>query len=294
MDIKESALIESLPLNAGVRVLAFNEDGLVALYKPEGTMSHPNKTQDIKRSLITASYDFDKEFFFWKEDDGQERKVWLIHRLDSPTSGIILIGLNEEISKLIKAEFSTHKVTKHYHALVRHPLPKNAGIWADTLRKDLINNGRKILKAHPIKAKSGFQLVSNPVGGFPISLIKLSPITGRTHQLRIQCSKHGHPIVGDRTYGSFSFNKEVGQRTGVKRMMLHSSEVILKYAFKGKLKSFHVKSDLPEAFNAVFRYRPGMAKLEEKDRTIEKDPTDTIDSVPAHKALLDGRRFKAV
>lgn len=279
MSSNPSALIEELPLNAGVRILGSNEDGLVALEKPVGVMSHPNKSEDIKRSLLEASYDYDGEFFFWENQAGQACQVWLINRLDSPTSGVILIGLNPEIAKTVKLEFSTHKVTKNYHALVRHQPPRKTGIWEDVISKDLINNGRKIKQGRLIKAKSSYQMISKPVGGFPIVLLKLVPVTGRTHQLRIQCKKHSHPIVGDRSYGHFPFNKEVALETGEKRMMLHASEVIVNYTYRGKVRIFRAQSELPEAFHTVMRFRPKMkAKA----------------AGPAGGKTLAGRRFKSV
>ncbi|PXA03815.1 RNA pseudouridine synthase [Coraliomargarita sinensis] len=284
MSSQDTAQPDELPLNKGVHLLAANEDGLVALEKPFGAMSHPNKATDIKRSMIQASYDYENEYFFWETEEGVERKVWLINRLDSPTSGVILVGLNPEIAAIIKQEFSTHKVTKNYHALVRHKPHKHAGIWADVISKDLVNNGRKIKKGRQIKAKSGYQLVKTPVGGFPIALLKLVPVTGRTHQLRIQCSKHGHPIVGDRSYGNFRFNKEVVLETGEKRMMLHASECIVNYTYKGKAKTFRAHSELPEAFQAVLGFRPGMGKPRPTENQSEKQDS----------ANLKGRRFKAV
>lgn len=283
MSSNDSLRIEELPLNTGVRVLASNDDGLVALEKPAGAMSHPNTDKDIRRSMLKASYDYEQEFFFWENEAGQECKVWLINRLDSPTSGVILIGLNPEIAKTIKIEFSTHKVTKHYHALVRHLPAKKTGTWEELIEKDLINNGRKIKKGRQVKAKSSYQFISKPVGGFPIALLKLIPVTGKTHQLRIQCKKHGHPIVGDRSYGSFSFNKEVAMETGEKRMMLHASEVIVNYSYKGKVRVFRAQSDLPEAFHDVMRFRPGA-----KSKTVQSSPGK------ATAAPLAGRRFKPV
>jgi len=276
--------LDELPLNEGVRVLAANEDGLVALEKPAGAMSHPNTAEDVKRSLLTASYDFDNEFYFWEDAEGEERKVWLINRLDSPTSGVILIGLNFDIAATVKLEFSSHKVTKNYHALVRHRPAKHAGTWADVISKDLVNNGRKIKKGRRIRAKSTYQMVKTPVGGFPIALLKLSPVTGRTHQLRIQCRKHGHPIVGDRSYGSFRFNKEVALATGERRMMLHSSSVVVNYSFRGKARTFRADSELPDAFNTVMAFRPGMGR----------PPTGAEKSKGAAPAGLPGRRFKPV
>jgi len=284
MPSDEPIRIEELPLNAGVRVLASNEDGLVALEKPAGAMSHPNSDKDVKRSMLTASYDYENEFYFWESDDGCERKVWLINRLDSPTSGLILIGLNPDIAATIKQEFSTHKVTKNYHALVRHQPRNQAGSWVDVISKDLLNNGRRIKKGRQIKAKSSFQLIKKPVGGFPIALLRLTPVTGRTHQLRIQCRKHGHPIIGDRSYGNFRFNKEVVLETGEKRMMLHASEVIVNYSYKGKARTFRAHSELPEAFHTVMGFRPGMGKGGPVGGQIKKP----------EPRKLQGRRFKTV
>jgi 23S rRNA-/tRNA-specific pseudouridylate synthase len=284
MPLDETVRIEDLPLNKGVHVLSSNEDGLVALEKPAGAMSHPNKSHDIKRAMLMASYDYENEFYFWEAEDGREQKVWLINRLDSPTSGVILIGLNPEIAAEVKQEFSTHKVTKNYHALVRRMPSKHAGTWADVISKDLVNNGRKIKKGLQVKAKSTYQMIKKPVGGFPIALLKLMPVTGRTHQLRIQCKKHGHPIVGDRSYGNFRFNKEVALETGEKRMMLHASELIVNYSFRGKPKTFRAQSDLPEAFHAVMSFRPGMTK----PKKVEPEPKR------ATPGGLKGRRFKTV
>lgn len=284
MSSEETALIQDLPLNRGVHVLESNEDGLVALEKPTGAMSHPNNSRDIKRSLLTASYDYENEFYFWKDENGQEKKAWLINRLDSPTSGIILLGLNPEIAETVKQEFSTHKVTKIYHALVRHQPSRNAGIWSDVISKDLVNNGRRLKKGRRINAKSGYQLIKKPIGGFPIALLKLTPVTGRTHQLRIQCRKHGHPIVGDRSYGNFPFNKEVALSTGERRMMLHSSEVTVHYSYKGKARTFHAHSELPQTFSTVMGYRPGLSNSPAPERHSDK---------PA-ASELEGRRFKSV
>lgn len=273
-----------IPLNRAVRLLASNEDGLVAIEKPAGALSHPNDPEDIPRSVVVASYDYQGEYYFWKDDDGVERRVWLVNRLDSPTSGVLLLALNEAINETVKQVFATHKATKIYFALVRHVPRASAGTWSDKLKKDLVNGTRVIKKERLVPAKSGFQVIKKPTGGFPVSLLKLAPITGRTHQLRVQCKKHGHPIVGDRTYGHFGFNKEIVLETGIKRMMLHSTETVVNYTYQGKVRSFRARSELPEAFDEILRFRPGMGrqkKLNPVDRAVAKQ-----------SAPLEGRRFK--
>ncbi len=268
---------DQLPLNKRVKLIAHNEDGLVALEKPIGSMSHPNKAEDLKKSILLAEYDYEQECFTWEDADGKECKAWLINRLDSPTSGVILLGLNPDISQTIKEKFASHKVTKIYYALVRGKPTKPTGVWEDRLKKDIIAGSRVLKKARVVSAKTRYQTVKSPTGGFPVTLIKLFPLTGRTHQLRVQCKKHGIPIVGDRTYGSFGFNREVKMLTKEKRMMLHSAETTVNYSYKGKQRVFVAKSELPESFNNLIRYRPGM-KLE--------SPKDS------KKSDLEGRRFK--
>jgi len=271
-----------LPLGPGVRLITSNQHGLVALDKPAGLMSHPNKVSESKRSLLQASYNYDDEVYTWKVGDVQHR-AWLVNRLDSPTSGVILLALNESINTAIKQLFSTHKVVKVYYALVRRVPSVPAGSWSDSLTKDVYRGNKLIKGGLSIPAKTRYQVAKAVTGGFPIALLRLMPMTGRTHQLRVQCQNHRHPIVGDRTYGSFSFNKVVATESGEKRMMLHSGMTSMRYPFQGKMHDFKAESALPEAFDQVMRYRPG--------RTVGKAP-----SLSAQKRLrrssLAGRRFR--
>ena len=284
-DITQTQL-DDLPLNSGVGVIVCNEDGLVALDKPVGAMSHPNSSKDKKRSLLNADYDMEQECYCWTDEQGTPHKAWLINRLDSPTSGVVLMGLNPEISKTIKSEFASHKVSKMYYALVRGVPKKTNGEWADKLTKGVHAGARVVEKARTVPAKSRYQLVTSPPGGFPVSLIKLWPLTGRTHQLRVQCRKHGLPIVGDRTYGSFSFNREVATHAHTKRMMLHSAETSMSYSFKGKLRKFIASSELPEAFKSVMSFRPGI-------NHGRSSPQERAKRAKAKTSSLARRRFKA-
>jgi len=269
---------DELPLGPGVRILEANEDGLVALDKPTGLMSHPNRHEDRERSLLGAHYDYEQERYEWTTEGGEARCAWLINRLDSPTSGVILLALDPDLNAEIKQQFSTHRVRKVYYALVKRSPVKPAGIWSDTLHKTIERNGRLIKGARLVSAKTRYQIMKEPRGGFPICLIKLMPITGRTHQLRVQCKRNQHPIVGDKTYGSFSFNREVEMETGEDRLMLHSAETVVNYAFRGRSRSFSATSALPEPFHKVLAFRPGL-------RTGRPNPAGP-------RGPLAGRRFR--
>ncbi|MDQ8195990.1 RNA pseudouridine synthase [Coraliomargarita sp. SDUM461004] len=271
--------LDQLPLKEGVSILAHNQDGLIALDKPAGVMSHPNCGEDQQRALLVAEYDLEQECYFWQDGAGGICRAWLINRLDSPTSGVILLGLNPEISATIKKEFSTHRVTKIYYALVRGKPGVASGSWLDQLNKH-VHSAKRSSKMGQLKvsAKTRYQVIKSPTGGFPVSLMKLMPLTGRTHQLRVQCKKHGLPIVGDRTYGSFSFNKEVAMKVETKRMLLHSAETIVHYNYQGRVRELVAKSALPEDFTSVMNYRPGLKHTQAKG---------------ARNSVLSSRRFKA-
>jgi len=250
------ARVDELPLGPGVHVLEANEDGLVALDKPAGVMSHPNRENKEDRSLLRARYDAESEIFEW-EAEGETRRAWLINRLDSPTSGVILVGLDEALSAEVKRQFASHKVIKTYYAVVKGKPSQASGTWADRLAKHAGGGTRKGAGAKRVPAKTRYKVVRTPAAGYPVALLHLSPLTGRTHQLRIQCGKHGHPVVGDRTYGSFRFNREVAQSTGDKRMFLHSAETRVNYAHKGKQRHFVAKSPMPDAFHRLLAHRQG-------------------------------------
>ncbi len=272
-----------LPLGRGVRLITSNQHGLVALDKPAGVMSHPNQEADTKRSLLQARYDYDGEVYRWKVGDVVHR-AWLVNRLDSPTSGVILIALNEAIHTTIKQLFSTRKVTKVYYALVKNTPSVPAGSWSDSLQKD-VYRGKKLIKGgQRIPAKTRYQVLKVPTAGLPVALLRLMPLTGRTHQLRVQCKNHRHPVVGDRTYGSFSFNKEVAIETGEKRMMLHSAETSMRYPFHGKMHDFKAESELPEAFATVMHFRPRL-------NAVKAHVSPPVNKKAIRSSLV-GRRFR--
>ena len=84
MNFNQQTRIDDLPLGSGVQVLASNRHGLVALEKPVGILSHPNRRGNSDRCLLAAGYNHEKEFYTWKAGNAVHR-AWLLNRLDSPT-----------------------------------------------------------------------------------------------------------------------------------------------------------------------------------------------------------------
>ena len=88
-------------------------------------------------------------------------------------------------------------------------------------------------------------------GGVKVTLIRLEPRTGRSHQLRVQCAKRHLPIVGDQTYGDFGANRVFAKAAGTKRMFLHSMETSFAYEWKGRTWEFAAQAELPREFEAA-------------------------------------------
>jgi len=286
-----STTIQDLPLGPDVTVLESNADGLIALNKPDGVLSHPNakdSSKDQSRALLTASYDDAAECYQWTDDAGQSHAAWLINRLDSPTSGVILMALDPDLAEVLKQQFSTHRVTKVYYAVVRCDRKPGGGEWKDVLSKEVYTASR-IKKRQSIPAKTRYQWARNPTGNLSICLLKLTPVTGRTHQLRVQCAKHGYPIVGDRTYGDFAYNKEIASETGLKRLMLHSAETTVRYAFKGQTRELTASAELPESFKSLLRHRK-KKQIAPQKRVLAQQPKRPKPFKTS--SVLKGRRFR--
>ena len=88
-------------------------------------------------------------------------------------------------------------------------------------------------------------------GRFKCALMELQPVTGRTHQLRVQCAKRKLPIVGDSTYGNFKLNRELRKVTGSKRLFLHASHIRIPLNDAEQREYFEVESPMPAEFNTL-------------------------------------------
>jgi len=211
------------PLGPGVEALLQGPAGLYALGKPSGIRSQPKQGGKDPQALLTCSYSLKDEAYHIPPDKGGG-KVWLLHRLDAGTSGVILVADQEKTADEAKKAFAEHRVKKTYVALVFGWPKENEAVWRDRIevRKE---GGRARGKAGAgIWAEARMRVRKRFSGkSGPMALLELQPKTGRTHQLRIQCANRGLPIAGDRTYGDFSRNKSLE----TKALFLHSESIEL-------------------------------------------------------------------
>lgn len=246
-----------IPFARGVRVLAQHPAGLLAVEKPAGVMAHPNPGEKTEpgSTLIQGNYSLEEEAFHVRDGVGGIRRVYLLNRLDSPTSGVLLLSLDEALAEKVKKLFAQHQVTKRYLAVVRgRGLRSPRGTWQDVLAK---SKGAEAGVRSSVKSSGSapaitlYQWGRAGAEGLPLSLLHLEPRTGRTHQLRVQTAQHGHPILGDRTYGDFEFNKAQGTARGFKRLFLHAAETELSFDWAGEKIHFKAISPMPDEFTQV-------------------------------------------
>ena len=227
--------------------------GVLAIDKPEGIRSHPNQKKIDSLSLLRAYYQPRDECYYWKDPTGRSQRLYLLHRLDSPTSGIILMAKDVTIAKSIKSCFAEGKVKKTYHAIVSGFPKPTFGIWKDSIKKNTKDSFvRSNLTSDSSNiAISKYQVIGRIRRNRILTKLVLEPKTGKTHQLRLQCASHGFPILGDRTYGNFTINRWAKQMFKTKRLFLHSQKIEFQLKYKQKFYCFSAESQLPEDFTSL-------------------------------------------
>lgn len=225
------ASAEPPPFGPGVRLLVRHPSGLIALEKPSGILSHPNSEEDTNRSLFTARYDTQRECYCWTQPvEGRTRprtlRWFLLHRLDSATSGIILLADTPEIAALMKASFAERRIHKIYLARVFGRPTKDRETWRDLLETSHTQGVARTRAGSGVPAETAMELKEgrDSAAGWT-SQLQLEPLTGRTHQLRVQCARRNLPIIGDQTYGDFAANRRFQKAGGDRRLHLHAHRV---------------------------------------------------------------------
>jgi 23S rRNA pseudouridine1911/1915/1917 synthase len=124
------------------------------------------------------------------------------HRLDRPVSGVVLFARNSKAAGRLAEQFQTRQVKKVYWALVEGIVEPAEGVWEDWLRKLPEEARSEIVPPETPEARQARSRFRRLDMGPDWSLLEIEPETGRMHQLRLQCSSRGWPILGDVLYGS--------------------------------------------------------------------------------------------
>jgi 23S rRNA pseudouridine955/2504/2580 synthase len=144
------------------------------------------------------------------------------HRLDRNTSGIVAFGKNHDTLTMLFDLFKNHDlINKHYLALVVGNVEKDKDVITAPLKKDEKNN--KVIVAKDGKSAQTVYKVVKRYDGY--TLLDVTLLTGRTHQIRAHMSYINHPVVGDSKYGNFEANKEFKNKYHFANQFLHAYKI---------------------------------------------------------------------
>jgi 23S rRNA pseudouridine1911/1915/1917 synthase len=190
--------------------ILFEDNHCLAVNKPAGLLAQGDATGDP--SLVELVRDDLKRRY---QKPGNVY-VGLVHRLDRPVSGVVLLAKTSKGAARLSAQFREGTVEKVYLAVVEGRVTSDHGEWTDRLVKDASRNVVSVVQAGGAEARLAFRVVGRSAR---TTTLELRPTTGRGHQLRVQLSSRGLPIVGDRKYGARS---SLRAQDGGPRIALHA------------------------------------------------------------------------
>jgi 23S rRNA pseudouridine1911/1915/1917 synthase len=214
----------------GITVL-YEDNHIIAINKESGVLVQGDKTGDIPLS------DLVKEYIRIKYEKPGDAFLGVVHRLDRPVSGLILFAKTSKALDRLNQMFKSREMHKTYWAVVRQRPKEEAGNLVHWLVK---NSETNVTKAYDHEVDNGlrselnYRLIAELDGFY---LLEVNPITGRPHQIRVQLSTMGCPIVGDNKYGYPRGNRD-------KSICLHARR--LRFTHPVKKEPIELFAELPD------------------------------------------------
>lgn len=242
------AMGEKIDLN-----IIYEDDDVLVINKQPGIVVHP-AAGHMDGTLVNAivnHFPAIRDVVYDKTSAISLTRPGLVHRLDKDTSGVIIVAKNERSMRSLSKQIQNRNVQKTYYAICFGRPKNDSGHLVSHLgrhpknRKHIANIGEE----HGKEAISDYSLIKHfdtPYGKY--SLIEFDIKTGRTHQIRVQASDMGNPVLGDNFYGN-KLSNDLSSKLNIKRQLLHARK--LEISLPGDPKKTTFKSPLPEDFESV-------------------------------------------
>lgn len=214
--------------------IVYEDDDVIVFDKPPGLVTHPAPGHE-RGTLVNALRALRPDLPLIADD-----RPGIVHRLDKDTSGLIVVAKNERSRLFLLQQWQRRDVEKRYTTLVHGTFNENEGTIDAPIARDPNNRKRMAVVANGRQAVTHFQ-VRERFGA--ATLLDVEIETGRTHQIRVHMLFIGHPVVGDKTYGSRPFEPPVS------RQFLHASG--LSFALPESGSPIVLEVPLPEDLQAA-------------------------------------------
>jgi 23S rRNA pseudouridine1911/1915/1917 synthase len=196
----------------------YEDNHLLAVAKPPGVVTQG--AAEGETSVVTLAKDYLRQ----KYQKPGNVYLGVVSRLDSPTSGVVLLARTSKAAARLSEQFRSRKVEKIYWAVVEGEIEPPAGELVDWLLKNEKLQRMEIVPAArqgAQEARLAYRKMKTLAGK---SLLEVLLETGRKHQIRVQLASHGHPVVGDRKYGS--------RMTFAEGIALHCRRLVIEHPVK--------------------------------------------------------------
>lgn len=218
-------------------------------YHPRGCTllyeDHDILVVDKTEGLLTVSTDRIREqtayyrvtSYVRKGNQKSKNRVWIVHRLDRETSGILIFAKSEKAKRYLQDEWQGF--SKKYYAVVRGIVPKQKGIITSYLTENRMHRVYSIKDPQKGKlAKTGYTVLG---ASKRYTLLEIDLFTGRKNQIRVHLSEHGFPVAGDTKYGE--------HEKGMKRLALHAASLTFLHPTTHEQMTF--ETPIPAYFNLL-------------------------------------------
>lgn len=204
--------------------ILFADEHILVLDKPAGLPVLPDGWEKDAPYLVKL---LEEEF----------GKVWIVHRLDKTTSGVMVFARTAESHRALNMQFENHEAEKVYHAIMEGEPKWNEKIAKFPLRADVGKKHRTAVDDRRGKpSETRFRILKRYQAG---ALVEAKPLTGRTHQIRVHAYALGHPLAGDFLYGA-------SQTDLILRPALHAHSLAFTHPATGERLTF--RAEAPEDF----------------------------------------------
>ena len=232
---KRAAKFKQTPkrFHPGSLPIVHEDHDILVVEKPSGLLT---VSSDRERDRTAYAYLVE---YVRKGQAKSRKRVFIVHRLDRETSGVLVFAKDEGAKSWLQNEWAEFRKT--YYAVVRGHLPEKEGVLSSYLAENGVHKMVSVKNPEQGKlAKTAYKVIKETKG---YSLLEIDLMSGKKHQIRVHLADQGCPIVGDKKYGT-------GEK-GTKRLMLHAGSLTIKHPYTKEWMTF--ETNTPHYFDALMK-----------------------------------------